>query len=188
MRRMVFAKFDINKAFFVQIATTLIFFSLISSASGFTGYHIGAGDLLSIKVFGEEDLNMDNVRVGSNGAISFPLLGVVDVLGLTSRQLEERLTKMLLKGYMKKPKVTVSILEYRMFFVEGEVKEPGGYQYIDGLTIQKGIALGGGFTERASKKKIKLIREKNPDEPLLSVDLNTPVNPGDVISVGESFF
>ncbi|HEB73243.1 MAG TPA: polysaccharide export protein [Nitrospirae bacterium] len=188
MRTMIFAEFEVNKAFFVQIVTAFIFFSLISTASGFTGYRIGAGDLLSIKVFGEEDLNLENVRVGSNGTISFPLLGVVDVLGITSAGLEKRLTKMLLDGYMKKPKVTVSILEYRMFFVEGEVKEPGGYKYIDGLTVQKGIALAGGFTERAAKKKIKLIQEKNPDEPLYPVDLSTPVNPGDVISIGESFF
>jgi len=188
MTKTVFTVFTVNRAIFVSIAALFIVSSLFSTAHGFTEYRIGAGDLLSIKVFGEEDLNLEKVRVGSNGSISFPLLGVVDVLGITSGELEKRLTKLLLDGYMKKPKVTVSILEYRMFFVEGEVKEPGGYKYIDGLTVQKGIALGGGFTERASKKKIKLIREKNPDDPLYSVDLSTPVNPGDVISVGESFF
>jgi len=188
MTKKVFTVFTVNKAIFISIAALFIFSPFLSTAYGFTEYRIAAGDLLSIKVFGEADLNLEKVRVASNGSISFPLLGIVDVLGLTSGELEKRLTKLLLDGYMKKPKVTVSILEYRMFFVEGEINEPGGYKYIDGLTVQKGIALAGGFTERASKKKIKLIREKNPNEPLYSVDLATPVNPGDVISVGESFF
>lgn len=188
MTKCIFVSFAVSKAILISIVAVLIASSLSSAAYGFDEYRIGAGDLLSIKVFGEEDLNLEKVRVASNGSISFPLLGIVNVLGITSGDLENRLTEMLLDGYMKKPRVTVSILEYRMFFVEGEVNEPGGYKYVDGLTVQKGIALAGGFTERASKKKIKLIREKNPDEPLELAELNTPVSPGDVISVGESFF
>jgi polysaccharide export outer membrane protein len=188
MTKNIYAGSAVNKAILMAVASALIVSFLFSTSFGFEEYRIGAGDLLSVKVFGEDDLNLEKVRVGSNGSISFPLLGAVSVLGITAGELESRLTKMLLDGYMKKPKVTVSILEYRMFFVEGEVNEPGGYMYVDGLTVQKGIVLAGGLTERASKKKIKLIREKHPDEPLESVGLNLSVNPGDIIIVGVSFF
>jgi len=151
-------------------------------------YKIGPGDLLSINVFGEEDLSLSEVRISGSGAISFPLLGEINVMGMTSKELEDYITKLLIDGYLKKPEVTVSILQYRMFYVHGEVKKPGGYSYVDGLTVQKGIALAGGFTERASQSKINLVREDKPDEEQKSVDLNTRVKPGDIIIVGESLF
>ena len=95
---------------------------------------------------------------------------------------------MLADGYLKHPRVTVSISTYRQFYVHGEVKKPGGYNYLDGLTVQKAVALAGGFTERASESKITLQREKDPDNPMEKAKLNERVYPGDIITVGESFF
>ncbi len=151
-------------------------------------YNIGPGDLLGVTVFGEEDMSLKEVRVSATGTISFPLLGEINVLGLTSKMLEKKITAALKEGYLKKPRVSVSILQYRLFYVHGEVETPGGYSYVDGLTIEKGIALAGGFTERASKRKITLVREDDPDNPVESVGLNIKVKPGDIISVGESLF
>jgi len=151
-------------------------------------YVISSGDLLNITVFGEPDLSLDEVRVASNGSISFPLLGEITIKGLSTAMLEKHLVNRLRDGYLKKPKVIVSILEYRMFYVNGEVHKPGGYKYVDGLNVQKAIALAGGFTERASKSKITLIREDFPDEPLHSVELNIEVRPGDILTIGESYF
>ncbi len=152
------------------------------------GYIISSGDLINITVFGEPDLSLDEVRVASNGTISFPLLGEIVVKGFSSAMLEKHLADRLRDGYLKKPKVTVSILEYRMFYVNGEVHKPGGYKFVDGLNVQKAIALAGGFSERASKSKITLIREDFPDTPLYSVELNVEVRPGDILTVGESYF
>lgn len=157
------------------------------AASGSDGYRVGSGDLLSIIVFGEEDMSLKEIRVGTNDMISFPLLGELSVKNLTAKQLEEDLTHRLKDGYLKKPRVTVSVLEYRLFYINGEVKKPGGYNFLDGLTIQKAVALAGGFTERASKDKISLERESESDKKL-NVGLNAAVNPGDVITVDESFF
>ena len=151
-------------------------------------YAIGPGDLLSIRVFGEEDLSIPEIRVNGAGAISYPLLGEIKVLGFNPKKLETHMAKLLQEGYLKDPQVTVSVLQYRLFYVRGEVEKPGGYSYVAGLTIQKGIALAGGFTERASKSKISLVRENNPDEPMKSVGLNALVKPGDIITVGESLF
>ena len=159
----------------------------LSFADGEQRYRIGSGDLLAINVFGEEDLTLKEVRVGTNGSISFPLLGEVSVRDLNIMQLEEKIISRLKDGYLKNPVVTVSVIEYRYFYINGEVKKPGGYNFITGLTVQKAVALAGGFTERASKDKIIIETEVTPGE-AVSVGLNDSVSPGDVITVDESFF
>ena len=171
------------------LALTLAIFAIITNGVvQAEDYNIGAGDLLSITVFDEPDMSLKKIRVSGAGMVSVPLLGEIKVSGLTSKQLEERLTSLLLDGYLKKPKVTVAILQYRLFYVHGEVNKPGGYPYLDGLTVQKAVALASGFTERASEKRIMLIREANSKKKEIKVNLNSSVNPGDVITVGESIF
>lgn len=151
-------------------------------------YRIDTGDRITITVYQEPDLSVQGVRVKADGTIAFPLLGDLRVAGLTSQELQAMITRELLDGYLKKPSVTVSIDDYRLYYIKGEVARPGGYSYVDGLTVAKAVALAGGFTVRASKKRISLVREANPDEPVESVDLNAPILPGDVVTVGESFF
>jgi len=151
-------------------------------------YTIGPGDLVSVSVFGEPDLSVKKVKVGSDGNISIPLIGQVNVQGQTVSQLESKLEGMLKAGYMKDPKVTVAILDYRPFYVYGEVKKPGGYPYKEGLTVEKAIAIAGGLTPRASKRKVTLKHEGSPDGKGTRVNLKARVTPGDVITIGESFF
>ncbi len=150
-------------------------------------YRIGAGDLLSITVFDEPDLSLNKVRVGTNGTVSFPLLGEITVSNLTLAELEARLDERLRDGYLNKPKITVSILEYRMFYVSGQVEKPGGYNYVEGLTVRKAVALAGGFTVRGSESKLKKIAEEEPGKEI-TVDMDSAVGPGDILTVGESFF
>jgi len=150
-------------------------------------YSLGPGDLLSINVFGEDDLSLKEIRVGTNGTISFPLLGEVSVRSMSVRELENALIRQLKDGYLKKPVITVSVIEYRLFYINGEVNKPGGYNFVEGLTIQKAVALAGGFTERASKDKITIETEAAPGK-IKKVGLNNAVNPGDVITIDESFF
>ncbi len=191
----------IRSSFFLYAGILAIFWSTTALTVDGGDYKLSTGDVLSISVFDEPDLSLDEVRVATTGVISFPLLGEVKVVGLTATQVEQQLKKMLLDGYLKHPKVTVSIKEYRLFYVHGEVKSPGGYNYQDGLTVRKAVVLAGGFTERASKEKITLVTENNAaasrgaegsanslDKGMTKVDLNHPVRPGDVITVGESFF
>jgi len=150
-------------------------------------YRIGSGDLLAIIVYGEPDLNLLQVRVGTEETISFPLLGEVHIGDLVPGEVEKKITGLLLDGYLKKPKVTVSIIEYRMFYVTGQVKRPGGYHYINGLTVRKAIALAGGFTVRGSKKKMTKIPEKENDH-TEKVNMKSFLGPGDILNIDESFF
>jgi len=151
------------------------------------GYRISAEDVLRVTVFDEPDLSVEEARVATDGTIAMPLIGEVRVEGMTAGEIARRVEALLADGYLKKPRVSVSIYEYRQFYVHGEVEKPGGYSYQDGLTVQRAIVLAGGFTERASESKITLAREGEDDKGS-PVSLNDLVNPGDVISVGESFF
>jgi len=184
----IFNSMEQKQNFLLLFFAFLLFSPPVSIAGADSNeYLIGSGDLLSITVFGEEELSLEKVRVASNGTISFPLLGEVSANGLTSKKLEQRLTGFLLDGYLKKPEVVVSILEYRLFYVYGEVKKPGGFNFVHGLTVQKAIALAGGFTPRASERKITLAHEGAGDA-TDKVKLEDPVLPGDVMFVGESIF
>ena len=150
-------------------------------------YKLGADDVISVSVFDEPDLSLREARVSSTGTIAMPLIGQVNVKGLSIAQAEQTIHDLYFGDYLKKPDITVTIVEYRQFYVNGEVSKPGGYSYREGMTVQRAITLAGGFTERASRSKILLLRENSNGMPV-TVDLTTPVQPGDVITVEESFF
>lgn len=174
----------------MKAAGFLIFFFLSAVAGAVTvsEYKLGSGDQIRIQVFGEEDLGME-VRLSDAGTISYPFLGEIQVKGLTVGQLEASVINGLKPDYLIDPKVSVSILEYRQFYIHGEVTKPGGFPYLPGLTLRKAIALAGGFTERASKTKISVIHDG--DETLKKssrIALGDEVAPGDVITVEQSFF
>lgn len=150
-------------------------------------YRVSVDDEISVTVYQEPDVSVDKVKVGTNGTISMPLIGQVKINGLTVPEIEYKITTLLLAGYLKNPKVNVSIIEYRPFYIKGQVRRTGSYPYRKHLTVEKAVTLAGGFTERASKSNIVLIRE-NESAPYSNVDLNFKVQPGDVITISESFF
>ncbi len=163
---------------------------LSTSAQEIDNYQLSVDDKISVSVFNEPELGIENVKISTSGSISMPLIGQVKVKDLTVQQLEQVLIQKYLKGYLKKPNVTVTIIEYRPFYIDGEVKNPGSYPYRKGLTIQKAVTLAGGFTERASKTAISIKSEtdKNNTVSTSSARLTSKVKPGDIITVSESFF
>jgi protein involved in polysaccharide export with SLBB domain len=156
--------------------------------SALSNYRLGSGDVISIQVLGEDDLKREKIRLSDAATISYPILGEIRLAGKTVAELE-RLIREGLKGrYLINPQVTVTINEYRNFFINGQVERPGGYAFMPGLNVRKAVSLAGGFRERASKDKIFVIREDDPQQKAQRVDLNASVNPGDIITVEESFF
>ena len=150
-------------------------------------YKLGPGDRIIIKVFGEEDLSMD-VRINDTGRLNYPFLRELVVQGLTVTELEQLITRGLKDSYLRDPTVTVLIAEYRPFFVNGEVQRPGGFPYQPKLTVEQAIALGGGFTQRASHSRIDVIRASDPQHKAARIELTDPVFPGDIITVKQSIF
>lgn len=127
------------------------------------------------------------VRVTDSGTLTYPFLGQVKVAGQTVDQLESLIVSGLKGDYLVDPKVSVTIVDYRQFYVNGEVRNPGGFSFKPGLTVRKAISLAGGMTERASSNKISVISEKAPEQQK-PADMNTQVHPGDIITIEQSFF
>jgi polysaccharide export outer membrane protein len=161
---------------------------LVAQAQELSSYKLGSGDMISVRVLGEEDLKRERIRLSDAGTISFPVLGEIRVKGMTVGGLEEYITRGLKGRYLLNPQVTVSIDEYRNFFVNGMVEKPGGYPFAPGMTVRKAISIAGGFKERASREKINVIRDDDPKQMPRKVDLATPILPGDILTVEESFF
>jgi len=152
-------------------------------------YRLGSGDVISIYVLGEDDLKREKVRLTDAGTIQYPVLGEIRLKGLTTGELEQKITSGLLKAeYLKQPKVTVSIDEYRPFFINGEVSRPGGYPYVPGLTVLKAVSIAGGFKDRASKTNMFVVRDGAANQERKKVELDTPIYPGDILTIEESFF
>lgn len=150
-------------------------------------YRLGSGDVISITVFDEEDLSRLNYRLPDTGLISFPF-GEVRAMGLSITELETQVIEGLRKGYLKNPRVSVSMIEYRPFFVIGQVNKPGGYPYQIGMTVRKAIALAGGFAPRGSESKIFVVREDDNSSIPSKTDLDGEIFPGDSVTVEEGFF
>lgn len=153
-----------------------------------SSYRLGSGDVVSIRVLGEDDLKREKIRLSDAGTISFPIIGEIRVLGKRVAELENLIADGLRGKYLLNPVVSVTIEEYRPIFVNGQVEKSGAYPFQPGLTIRKAVSLAGGFKERASKEKIFVIREDDKTQTPVKVDQSALVNPGDIITVEESFF
>lgn len=152
-------------------------------------YMLGAGDKLRVTVFGEETLTGQYTVTGA-GDLSFPLIGNLPAAGRSVEQVQETIRERLAAGYLKDPRVSAEILEYRPYFILGEVNRPGQYPYSIGLTVEQAVAAAGGFTYRANPKRVFIKRALDTSERLANLR-RTPslaVRPGDTIRVAERFF
>lgn len=128
---------------------------------------------------------MASIRIPTNGSISYPLVGQLGLIGKTTRSIESDLAKRLAAGYIRNPTVSVSVLEYRPIYVRGAVIATGEHPFSIGMTVEKVIAVAGGFTEDADTLTITLIRETRAGSTSLPVVRTTSVQPGDIIDVAK---
>ncbi len=150
-------------------------------------YLLGTGDMVRIQVYDEQDLYLET-RVSDTGTISYPFLGELAVKGISLAKLEALITSRLKGDYLINPKVSIDMIEYRQFYVNGEIESAGGFPYQPGLTVRKAITLAGGFKERASKDKIYIIHDDSTASEAIKVTLDHAVRPWDIITVEQSFF
>lgn len=152
-------------------------------------YTLGPGDQLRITVYGEETLTGE-YRVTGDGDVSFPLIGNVPAMGRTIEELQQDLTAQLGQGYVADPRISAEIIDYRPYYVLGEVGRPGQYTYSIGLTLEQAVAAAGGFTYRANDDRVYLKRATETREKIVDLEENPafPIRPGDTIRVGERYF
>lgn len=146
-------------------------------------YLLTPGDVISISVFGEPEMVLNNQRIGENGFVSFPLIGQVEVKGKTAEQVEKSIESLLAKGYLRDPKVNVVINAYRPLYVRGAVITPGSYGFTEGLTVAKALTLSGGIAGDAVTDTLKLYRNDELFLQNLTIDSQTLMQPGDILTV-----
>ena len=150
-------------------------------------YALSGGDRVRVVVFGDPGLGGE-FTIGGAGSIALPLIGEVDVRGLTSTELQDRIAARLADGYLTDPRVAVEVLSTRPYYILGEVNKPGQYAFANGLTVLGAVAQAGGYTYRA-KTKQALIKHAGQDEEVAEpVTATTMVAPGDTIRIKERWF
>jgi len=151
------------------------------------GYGLGTGDHIRVTVFGEPDLSGE-FQIDSTGKISLPLAGDVKIGGLPVREGEKAIAQTLAQGYLANPRVNIEVLNYRPFYILGEVKTPGSYPYVNGMSVLTAVALAGGYTYRAREDHVVITRATDPQKREVPATPDTPVLPGDIVRVPERFF
>ena len=122
-------------------------------------YVVGPQDVLKVIVFDEPQLS-GSFRVDTDGTFTYPFLGAIQATGQTLRAIEQRLTKMLADGYVKRPQVAIEVEEYRSrsIYVAGEVRTPGKYALSPQMTLIEALAQAGSTTATASSEVLILRR------------------------------
>lgn len=150
-------------------------------------YRLDVGDKVRVTVYGHEDLSGD-FEVDGTGGVALPLVRTVQAAGLTAGELEAAIVGKLKPDYLREPRVSVEVLSYRPIYVIGEVQAPGSYPYTSGMTAINAVALAGGYTYRARKSRVTIVRGAKEQQEKIKAEPDTPLLPGDVIEVPERFF
>jgi polysaccharide biosynthesis/export protein len=150
-------------------------------------YTLASGDRLRVIVFGQDNLS-NTYAVDGSGRISMPLIGLVPAGGLTTGQLERSIEGKLRNGFLREPRVSVEVEQYRPFYVLGEVTTSGQYAFVNGMTAQTAVAIAGGFSPRADRDIVTITRQVRGQLLSATVPVTYPVRPGDTVVVRERWF
>jgi protein involved in polysaccharide export with SLBB domain len=151
------------------------------------GYQLGPGDKLVISVFNQEDLT-GAYTINGAGRFSMPFIGSVEAKGLTITELTDLIVNKLKPDYLLNPRVSIEVLNFRPFYIIGEVKEPNSYPYVEGMTYLNAVAIAGGYTYRAKKGYAMVRRNEDQDGEEEKVEMTNKVQAGDIIRIVERMF
>lgn len=150
-------------------------------------YTLAGGDRLRVIVFGQDSLS-NSYSVDGAGRIAMPLIGLVEAQGRTTYSLARQIEDRLRAGYLREPKVSVEVEQYRPFFVLGEVTTSGQFPFVNNMTVQTAVAIAGGYAPRANRTYAELTRHTPEGIVTVAVPITTPVRPGDTIVIKERYF
>lgn len=150
-------------------------------------YRLDTGDIVRLTVYGEDQLS-NNFQVDDAGQLSLPLVGSVEVRGLTTREAASRIGAVLAQGFIRIPDVAVEVAEYRPFYIQGAVNASGKYVYVYGMTVRAAIATAGGYTDTANRTAATIYRKQGDQMARGRVGLDFLIYPGDTIVIEERTF
>jgi len=159
---------------------------------------LGVGDSFEVRVFGEPDLS-GTYKVGTEGNINFPLIGVLHVDGLDAQATAKLLADKLRQGILRDPQVTVLIKEQtsKKIYILGQVGHPGTFNYTPSMSVVEAITVAGGFNSLAAKNDTTITRSEQGKKTIVRAPVadigegkapNVSLRPGDIISVPERIF
>jgi polysaccharide export outer membrane protein len=159
---------------------------------------LGPGDVFEVKVYDEKELS-GIYRVSSAGSISFPLIGKVQLEGMTSTDAADLIQGRLGEKYLRNPQVSIFIKEYnsKKISVFGQVNKPGTFKYEDKMSVTQAVSMAGGFTKMAAKDDTNITRIEDGEEKKYPVPVesiaqgqakNFYLQPGDIVYVPESIW
>jgi len=169
-------------------------------ASGESDYVLVVGDVIELNVFREPDLTTQ-ATIARDGTVQLPLIREVKLAGLTIRDAREQLRGQYDKKFLVDPQVFLSVIKFaeRKFTIMGQVARPGSYELQGGerIDLLEAIGLAGGFTRIANRGRV--IIQRRDGENVTAIKANAKrmadgrevpieVQPGDVITVSESWF
>lgn len=166
------------------------------SASEPSNYLLRPSDVVSVTVFREPDLSIENIPVGADGMLSLPLIGSIKVDGLTARQLEQEVSKKLATSLVN-PNVSVNIMQFgsHVVTVEGAVEKPGMYAFKPGTRLSGAISLAAGPNRVAKLREIAVFRQTTSGMAVAKFDyaavragtmMDPVLQPSDRVVVGTS--
>jgi polysaccharide biosynthesis/export protein len=159
-----------------------------SALPGTAAYVLAPGDKLKVNVFNEPDLTGE-FQIDEKGNIAFPLVGEIAAGGMALDDFRNSLVEHLRNGYVRQPRVTVGILNYRPINIIGEVRNAGQYPYRPGVSAQDIAAIAGGYTYRANQNTIYVTRGQDAKPVTVELDEgHYAILPGDTIRIPERYF
>lgn len=158
-----------------------------ANATSTSFYRLGSGDRLAISVFGHPDLSGE-FEIDGTGEIAYPLLGQVTAAGHTLEEIRAIVTDDLNRDFVVDPRVSVEVLNFRPFFILGQVNAPGSYPFVAGLNVRQAVSIAGGFTRRADQAEVVIVRDSREGRIKYRATPNAPVLPGDTIEVRRRLF
>lgn len=183
----------------VRLLAALMMTFLVAACAGSAGslpplptadegpYKLGAGDRIRLVVFGQDELTGEYL-VSDSGFITVPLIGPVDAEGMSVRELEGQIAEKLKQGILVTPNCTVEIATYRPFYILGETKAPGQYDYVPRMTVLTAVSISGGYTFRADQDLVSITRHVDGQLSEFRAEPLAYIQPGDVINVYERYF
>ncbi len=155
---------------------------------GLGPYLLDTGDKLRVFIYGQPSLSR-LYTVDQSGNIAVPLIGNVRARDRTTTDLARAIADRLGREFVRDPQVTVDVALNRPFFILGEVRLPGQYAYVSGMTAETAVAIAGGYTERASSRCFRITRRfHNGVVDQIEAPADYMLRPGDTVFVYERYF
>lgn len=163
-------------------------------------YVLSPGDTIELSVFREPDL-LARSTIARDGSVQLPLIREIQLADLTVREARTLLTKLYSEQYLVNPQISLSVTQFaqRKFTIMGQVARPGSYELQGGQTlgILEAIGMAGGFTRIADRGRVIVRRGAGAESQVFKLNAKRmaegkiemfEILPGDVITVGESWF